>query len=232
MKAHEIVSMFSAVAADAEFEVSFREVKPSGPLSNAERQKRFRARNASLRKRANSNDARYGFVTPPQTPPTDRNAVADLQKDPDSEGNSQDCRRISGSPEISGASLSGQDSNESNVTSVTRIGVRPGVVSGAVTCPLGLTLRAEQRATLESGGLMIPGWAIDLMTIDFRASHVGNDEQRRPLETWQSWLVRYISGRWNDPKRRPQKPPPDPDEENRRRKEHGDAVMRRAGLLK
>jgi hypothetical protein len=73
-----------------------------------------------------------------------------------------------------------------------------------VPCPTDLSLIPEQRETLETS--MIPGWAIDAITAGFVASARANQTDKRPLLVWRKCLARAVSGDWNNPKKRPQKP--------------------------
>jgi hypothetical protein len=73
-----------------------------------------------------------------------------------------------------------------------------------VACPKDLTLTDDQRSTLESG--LIPGWAIDAITLKFVAKYVGATSDTRTLEDWRKGLATAIAGDMNDPRRRPKKP--------------------------
>lgn len=76
-----------------------------------------------------------------------------------------------------------------------------------VPCPENLTLTDAQRRTLETG--MIPGWAIDTLTLGFVSSAVAGTEVRT-VEVWRKCLSRAITGGWNDQTRRPKPPEGNP----------------------
>lgn len=73
-----------------------------------------------------------------------------------------------------------------------------------VACPRDLALTPDQRGTLESG--LIPGWAIDALTLRFVAKNVAAANDLRTLEAWRKGLASAVAGGWNDPGQRP-KPP-------------------------
>jgi hypothetical protein len=75
-----------------------------------------------------------------------------------------------------------------------------GEPQGKIPCPPGLSLTADQRATLETA--LIPGWAIDALTTEVVAGFQGDPADHRPLAAWRKCLSRAISGRWNDQRRR------------------------------
>lgn len=73
-----------------------------------------------------------------------------------------------------------------------------------IPCPGDLKLTSDQRGSLEAS--MIPGWAIDVITTDFVAAAIADQSDIRQLVYWQKCLSRAVSGRWNDPKKRPKNP--------------------------
>jgi hypothetical protein len=76
-----------------------------------------------------------------------------------------------------------------------------------IVCPSDLRLTDRQRATLESA--MIPGWAIDAITLRFVSKAVADERDRRPIEAWRTSLASAVAGYWNDSSRKPKKPEPD-----------------------
>lgn len=78
-----------------------------------------------------------------------------------------------------------------------------GTTPGRVPCPGDLTLTGDQRASLEAS--LVPGWAIDQITADFRAAAVADPDDRRPLVAWRKCLAKAISGRWHNPAQRPKR---------------------------
>lgn len=79
--------------------------------------------------------------------------------------------------------------------------------SGDVPCPPDLALSPDQRGSLETS--MIPGWAIDAVTVTFRAQWVGSTGSERSLDQWRRSLVKAVTAAWNDPRQRPKRPEPD-----------------------
>lgn len=75
---------------------------------------------------------------------------------------------------------------------------------GKIACPADLRLATEQRSTLEAS--MVPGWAIDAITTDFVSTAIADQGDLRQLVHWRKCLSRAISGRWNDPAKRPKRP--------------------------
>lgn len=73
-----------------------------------------------------------------------------------------------------------------------------------IPCPAGLKLTADQRGTLETG--LIPGWAIDALTLRFVTKFMGDKSDKRREIEWRKGLVTAITGDWNNPSKRP-KPP-------------------------
>lgn len=95
-----------------------------------------------------------------------------------------------------------------------------GKTSREIPCPAGLCLTEGQRATLETA--LIPGWAIDAITLHRVASWTGNPEQRKHPNHWRQLLAHVIRETWNDPNKRPKKPAPSEREvhdANRRKRE-------------
>lgn len=77
---------------------------------------------------------------------------------------------------------------------------------GPIPCPVDLALTDTQRATLESGGNMIPGWAIEVLTARFVGAATADPDELRTLVRWRKSLATAISGNWNDPAKRPKRP--------------------------
>lgn len=73
-----------------------------------------------------------------------------------------------------------------------------------IPCPPSLKLSDDQRGTLETG--MIPGWAIDALTLRFVTKFMDDKSDRRREIDWRKGLVTAITGDWNNPAKRP-KPP-------------------------
>lgn len=80
------------------------------------------------------------------------------------------------------------------------------VAEPRIPCPKDLRLTDDQRGALETS--MIPGWAIDEITARYVAAELADSAKTMPLVAWRKCLSKAISGGWNDPKRRPQKPTP------------------------
>lgn len=53
----------------------------------------------------------------------------------------------------------------------------------------------------------MPGWAIDLLTVNFVARFTASETDLRPLDGWRKCLSMAICSDWNNPNKRPQKPP-------------------------
>lgn len=79
--------------------------------------------------------------------------------------------------------------------------------NGLQPCPSDLQLTQPQRATLESGGNIIPSWAIDVSTQRFVSKAVADPSDQRTLVNWRKCLATAVSGDWNGPNR-PTKPEP------------------------
>jgi len=73
-----------------------------------------------------------------------------------------------------------------------------------IPCPPDLVLLPGQIGQLEQNLGIKPG-EVDRLTAELRAGWLG-DSKRMPLESWRRYLLRAISGRWNNPNTRPQKP--------------------------
>jgi len=84
--------------------------------------------------------------------------------------------------------------------------------SGPIPCPPDLELLPGQRGSFETSG--IPGWAVDAVTIKFRAKAAGDPSDKRAIEAWRKSLAAAIAGDWNNPRTRPQKPEPDTESRN------------------
>jgi hypothetical protein len=82
------------------------------------------------------------------------------------------------------------------------------VSDGKIPCPGDLVLTPEQRATLECGGNIVPGWAIDVITQRFVSKAVADPDDRRTLIHWRKCLAIAVSGDWNGPNR-PKRPTPE-----------------------
>jgi hypothetical protein len=78
---------------------------------------------------------------------------------------------------------------------------------GEIPCPADLELTEDQRRTLESS--LIPGWAIDLLTVRFRANYQADPDDRRPKVVWRKCLSKAVAGGWNNAATRPRKPEAD-----------------------
>jgi len=72
------------------------------------------------------------------------------------------------------------------------------------SCPRDLQLTGDQLATLEVGG--VPQWAAELITSEYVAAAVADQDDRRTPVHWRKCLAKAVMGRWNDPTRRPKKP--------------------------
>lgn len=78
-------------------------------------------------------------------------------------------------------------------------------------CPADLQLSEAQIATLATGGISVPEWAIVAITQKFVAKAVADQADLRTLVSWRKCLAAAVTGDWRDPSKKPKKPDVDSD---------------------